>query len=99
MCSFDFSDVDAALARFDRDVDRKVKQVGDEAVQYAVDNGTYTDRTGNLRASNKSRVCKNHSLELENDADYASYVEAKGYDVIGGAALYAEKRLKEIFGK
>lgn len=33
----------------------------------------------------------------ENTADYASYVEAKGFDVLSGAALRAEKKLKEIF--
>ena len=36
-------------------------------------------------------------LTLENIADYASYVEAKGFDVLSGAALRAEKKLKEIF--
>ena len=27
--------------------------------------------------------------------EYASFVESKGYEVLSGAALYAEKRLKE----
>ena len=34
-------------------------------------------------------------LELRNEAEYASFVESKGYEVLTGAALYAEKRLKE----
>ena len=42
-------------------------------------------------------------LTLYNDAEspkgynYASNVESKGFDVLSGAALYAEKRLKEEF--
>ena len=34
-------------------------------------------------------------LELRNEAEYASFVESKGYEVLTGAALFAEKRLKE----
>ena len=70
--------------------------VGYEAVQYAKEHGNYRDRTGNLRSSNKYRATK-QGLELYNTAEYASDVEQKGYDVLSGAALYAEKRLKEAF--
>ena len=38
-------------------------------------------------------------LTLKNEAEYASFVESKGYDVLSGAALHAEKRLKEEFEK
>ena len=34
---------------------------------------------------------------LKNEAEYASFVESKGFDVLSSAALYAEKRLKEEF--
>ena len=33
----------------------------------------------------------------DNETEYASYVEAKGFEVLSGAALEAEKRLKEKF--
>ena len=36
-------------------------------------------------------------LTLKNETEYASYVEAKGFEVLSGAALEAEKRLKEKF--
>ena len=36
-------------------------------------------------------------MTLKNEAEYASFVESKGFDVLSSAALYAEKRLKEEF--
>lgn len=95
---FDFSDVDAAISGFISDVISKEDAVGREAVDYAVGNGTYSDRTGRLRRSNRYRADES-GLELFNDAGYAPDVEARGHDVLGGAALLAEKRLREIFGK
>ena len=53
-----------------------------------------------LGKSNKYSV-SDEGLELKNDAkspegyNYASNVESKGYEVLSGAALFAEKRLKE----
>jgi hypothetical protein len=72
---------------------------GQEAVDYAIANGAYKNRTGKLRASNRSGVIEdeNITLELENTADYASFVEAKGFDVLTGALLNAEDRLKPHF--
>ena len=69
---------------------------GDAAVKDAKANHTYQNRTGNLEASNDYDVDKD-GLTLDNTADYASYVEAKGFDVLSGPALRAEKKLKEIF--
>lgn len=74
-----------------------LRQVGREAVTYAVENGDYHNVTGRLRASNRYRVCAD-GLELYNDTPYAAEVESRGYEVIGGAALVAEQRLKEVFG-
>ena len=77
---------------------------GDEAVKYAEEHGNYQDHTLTLRTSNKYDVDKD-GLTLYNDAaspkgyNYASNVESKGYDVLSGAALYAEKQLKEEFEK
>jgi len=72
--------------------------VGDEAVKYAEENGDYQDHTLTLRTSNDYDVDKD-GLTLKNEAEYASFVESKGYDVLSSAALYAEKRLKEEFEK
>ena len=51
-----------------------------------------------LRTSNDYDVNKD-GLTLKNEAEYASFVESKGYDVLSSAALFAEKRLKEEFEK
>ena len=72
--------------------------VGDEAVKYAEEHGDYQDHTLTLRTSNDYDVNKD-GLTLKNEAEYASFVESKGYDVLSSAALYAEKRLKEEFEK
>lgn len=95
-CKFNLSDVAPAIRGFFAEVDSKMGEVGAEAVDYAIENGDYRDRTGHLRSSNKS-IVEDDRLIIKNDADYASDVEARGHDVISGAALYAEQRLKEIF--
>lgn len=94
---YDFSDVDDFFRKGKQEVHNKVEEIGQESEQYAKDHGSYQDRTGNLRSRNGHNVDENESLELTNDADYASYVESKGFDVLSGAALYAQKRLKEEF--
>lgn len=92
----DFSDVDKFFNDGEWEVEKAMIDVGDEAVKDAKANHTYKNRTGNLEASNDFDVDKD-GLTLENSADYASYVEAKGFDVLSGPALRAEKKLKEIF--
>lgn len=92
----DFSDVEQFLQEGKWEVEKKMIDVGDEAVKYAEEHGTYQDHTLNLRTSNKFDVDEN-GLTLENTAEYASYVEAKGFDVLSGAALHAEKELKNAF--
>ena len=94
----DFSDVDSWFDEETARVLEKEREIGVEAVEYAKDNGNYQDHTGLLRKSNDSEVDK-QGLLLKNETDYASYVESKGFDVLSGAALYAEKRLKEEFEK
>ncbi len=93
---FDFSDVDAAFDEFYGEVKDAMIEVGEEAVQYAKDNGDYQDRTGTLRQSNEYEVDET-GLTLKNETEYASYVEAKEFDVLSGAALEAERILKEKF--
>lgn len=93
---FDFSDVDSFLANEEWEVQKKMIDVGDESVKYAEDNGNYQDHTLTLRTSNDYDVDET-GLTLKNEAEYASFVESKGFEVLGSAALYAEKRLKEEF--
>lgn len=92
----DFSDVEQFFKDGEWEVEKKMIDVGDESVKYAEEHGTYQDHTLNLRTSNKFDVDEN-GLTLENTAEYASYVEAKGFDVLSGAALHAEKELKNAF--
>lgn len=80
-----------------REIRRQVEKIGEEAVEYAVENGTYRNVTGRARASNHYEVDKDMNLHLYNDCGYADDLEARGEDVIGGATLFAEKRLKETF--
>lgn len=92
----DFSDVDKFFEDGEQEVESTMANVGDEAVEDAKANHTYTNRTGNLESSNEYETDKD-GLTLSNTADYASYVEAKGFDVLSGSALRAEKKLKEKF--
>lgn len=95
---FDFSDVDGFFDEGEWEVEKKMIDVGDESVRYAEEYGNYQDHTLTLRTSNGYDVNKD-GLTLKNTAEYASFVESKGYDVLNGAALHAEKRLKEEFEK
>ena len=95
-CSFE--GLSAMVQDIEDSVLNGMKSVGEEAVEYAKQNGNYQNRTGLLRRSNKYKA-DNSGLLLYNDAPYAEDVEKKGYDVLSGAALFAEKRLKEEFGK
>lgn len=92
----DFSDVDKFFEDGEQEVEITMDKVGEEAVEDAKANHTYKNRTGNLEASNEYETDKD-GLTLKNTADYASYVEAKGFDVLSGPALRAEKKLKEMF--
>lgn len=99
---FDFSDVNNFFDVGEWEVEKKMIDEGDEAVKFAEKHGNYQDHTLTLRTSNKYDVDKD-GLTLYNDAKspkgyhYASNVESKGFEVLSGAALYAEKRLKEEF--
>lgn len=92
----DFTDVDQFFDDVEWEVQKGMIDVGDEAVKDAKDNHTYQNRTGNLEKSNTFDVDKD-GLTLENTAEYASYVEAKGFVVLSDPALRAEKKLKEMF--
>lgn len=92
----DFSDVNGYFKQARELVRREMERTGREAVAYAKEHGNYRDRTGVLRQANRYTVTED-VLTLRNDTDYAADVEAKGYDVLSGAALFAEQRLKETF--
>lgn len=92
----DFSDVEQFFDDVEWEVEKGMIDVGDAAVKDAEENGTYQDHTLILRTSNTYDVDKDGPT-LENTADYASYVEAKGFEVLSGSALRAEKKLKEMF--
>lgn len=92
----DFSDVDKFFEDGELDVESAMANVGEEAVADTKANHTYKNRTENLESSNEYETDKD-GLTLKNTADYASYVEAKGFDVLSGPALRAEKKLKEMF--
>lgn len=95
-CKFDTREIDRALRDFQKEIRAEMHRVGREAVAKAKEDGDYQNHTGRLRASNKYEV-SDSGLRVYNDAPYAGEVEAKGYEVVSGAALHAEKRLKEIF--
>lgn len=100
---FDFLDVDQFFKEGLEEVRNTVDAVGREADEYDTEHGDYKDHTGTLRRSNRHEVSEDGSLTLINDAEsedgyaYASNVESKGYQVRSGGALYAERKLKEIF--
>lgn len=95
-CKVDLSDIEAAVKAYREAIKAELEKIGKDAVEHAVENGNYQDRTGRLRASNKY-AATDSSLDVYNDAPYAAEVEARGYDVISGAALVAEQRAKEVF--
>lgn len=92
----DFSDVAQFFKDGEWEVEKGMIDVGEQGVRDAEESGTYQDHTLHLRTSNDYDV-SHDGLTLMNNAEYASYVEAKGYDVLSGAALRAEKKLKEMF--
>lgn len=91
----DFSDVEKYFEDGKWEVQKVMIDVGDAAVKDAEENGTYQDHTLTLRTSNAFDVDED-GLTLQNTAEYASYVEAKGFEVLSGAALRAEKKLREM---
>lgn len=86
------------LHRFVDSIPQKVREVerrvGQAAVDYAVEHGSYHDVTGRLRASNRFEA-DSDGLSLYNTAPYAADVESSGKEVLSGAALLAERMLRE----
>lgn len=98
----DFSDIEAYFDNGTSQVEDVMAETGKESVEQAAIRGNYKDQSGTLRKSNKSCV-QHDKLILYNDAtapngfQYAAKVESQGYDVLGSAALWAERTLNEKF--
>lgn len=91
------AEFDAQEAELRREIASQMQSDGQAGVDYAVKHGSYKNRTGKLRKSNTSLVSDNGQtidLAMENTAEYASHVEAKGYDVLSGGFLETKKRLE-----
>lgn len=86
------------MAECKRDVESAMQEVGDQFVADAIAEGSYRNRTGNLRSSNYATVDES-GLGMGNKADYASDVESRGYEVCSTFALRAVNRLQDKFGK
>lgn len=93
---FDFTDVESFFEEGEAEILTGMEEEGKVFVEDAKKTGNYTDRTGHLRASNGYEVDK-EGLTLKNEAEYASCVESKGFEVAGSAAIRTEKRLKDRF--
>lgn len=86
------SEIDEFIEEGMREIRQMMDAAGRAAVEYNVINGDYKNRTGNLRRSNYYEV-DDDELIIGNHADYASFVESKGYMVCSEGALFAEKIL------
>ena len=76
------------------EVEKKIIDVGDEAVKYAEEHGNYQDHTLTLRTSNDYDVDKD-GLTLEKTKQNTLHSwNPKGFDVLSGAAIYAEETVK-----
>lgn len=95
---YDISDVMRDIDAIPGKVRAKFEEAGRDGVEYAKAHGNYKNRTGHLRASNGYRADEK-GLEMYNDADYASNVESRGYDVISGAYLHTVERLEHDFSE
>lgn len=93
---YEDSDISVFLESETWEVQSGMIDEGENAVRYAVDNGTYEDHTLTLRTSNEYDVDED-GVTLHNETYYASFVESKGFDVLGASALRLESRLKDRF--
>lgn len=96
ICEADFSDVEDFLQDGTDEVIAGMKEEGEAFVEDAKATGNYQDHTKHLRESNEYEVDED-GLILKNEAEYASFVESKDYEVAGSAALRTFERLKDRF--
>lgn len=107
--------------KIERKIETVMQVAGEEYVGTARRNGSYQDRTGQLRSAPGYRVYKkafvavnaspnadtaalidseqyeaDMTLVAANGKDYATYVEAKGFDVASSAELATERKITEM---
>lgn len=97
---FDFSDTEGFFSEGTWEVEKKMIDAGEDGVRYAEENGNYQDHTLKLRTSNgydvdETGLVLTNNAKSEKGYSYASDVESKGYEVLGGAALFVCNKLKE----
>lgn len=92
----DFSDVDSFFDEVTGEILAGLKEEGETFVEDAKVTGSYQDHTKHLRESNDFEVDES-GITLKNEADYASFVESKGFEVAGSAALRTLERCKRRF--
>lgn len=87
-------ELDAATKEFEREVQAELETLGRKAVSVAKATGTYQDITGRLRKGNRFRV-EGDTLMVENIMPYASFVEARGKVVLGGAEEFIRQEISK----
>lgn len=86
------SEIDAFLAKGEREVVDMLKGVAEEARRLNVEEGDYRDFTGRLRRSNYGTADRN-GIRVGNTAPYASEVESRGRNVIDSGKRYVIEKL------
>lgn len=94
--SFDFSDVDRWFKEEEFETKRTIEDIVIKSLNFAKRTKTYKNRTYNMINSYGYEM-DGYSPTIYNKAYYASFVEAKGYDVLGLAALWLEDSLRKEF--
>lgn len=89
----DINDILAEIGEAPKKVEEIFDTIGNDAVGYAREHGSYKDQTGNLRRNTHYHKDQNH-LQVVNDMFYASFVEHRGYDVLSGAEDYVHEKYK-----
>lgn len=82
---------DDKFEEFRKEILDKLKGIADEAVSEAVDEDTYQDRTGHLRASNGYALFDDGIVEMDAiDSEFYEKEDTEGTGVmIGNSAFYA----------
>ena len=88
------TDVEAFFSDGMREVQRRLTELGENAVRRNVEEGDYRNRTGHLRGSKYYEVTTD-GLTLGNRAEYASAVESKGFNVIDSGVKYLMEELND----
>lgn len=93
-----YKDIDAEIEDFfkqgEEEIDAYLSSIGEESVEANKRDGNYHNRTGRLRNSNYYKVSE-HSLQIGNDAPYASEVSNRGYNVIDSGIQLLKKKVED----